>query len=278
VSTCANHPIPVRRALSPDDLQRIHTAIRGATSTRQLLAAALGALYRALSGGAEPPGPIRADRYTIPASQWQAILKAITRRAEAWGTAAEVGLELAMSLMPGRYDDPAVPEPELLVGDYRPAERRLTLSRDAVDVIVACEAYLTRLGAFYGPTSEVYQTASRSWHARLSELLTMNAGTDTRVDHDGDLSLLVHAGNGLIYALISTPRPAVAPPRDATRSSTTTAHHGRHIVARRCATTSTLPPTRSTRRTPASGPSTHEWGLAYPAPPSRQRLNHCGQP
>jgi hypothetical protein len=207
-----DHPVPIRHTLSTNDLRRIHTAIRDATSTRQLLAATLDALYTALSGattpagtrlaGTTPSGPISADQNAIPASQWQAILNAVTRRAEAWGTAAEIGLELALNLMPGRYDDPTVPAPDLRLGDYRPAEYRLTLTCGAVDVIAACEAHLARLRACYGPASQIYQTALHSWHSRLSDLLTMNNGADTQIGRDGELALLVRAGSGLVYALI----------------------------------------------------------------------------
>jgi hypothetical protein len=202
-----DHPVPIRHTLSTNDLRRIHTAIRDATSIRQLLAATLDALYTALSGatkpaGTKPAGPISADQYAIPASQWQAILGAVTRRAEAWGTAAEIGLELALNLMPGRYDDPTVPAPDLRLGDYRPSEYRLSLTRAAVDVIAACETHLARLRGCYGPASEIYQTALHSWHSRLSDLLTTNTGADTQVGSDSELSLLVRAGSGLVYALI----------------------------------------------------------------------------
>jgi hypothetical protein len=191
VSSSTNSTAPVRRVLSPEDLHRIHAAIRDAADTRQLLGTTLNALYTALSTDTDPAaGPIIPGRYAIPTSQWQAILAAITRRAEAWGTAAEVGLELATNLMPAHYDDPAVPAPDLPLPDYRPLEHRLTLSRDAVDVITACEAHLSRLRACYGPASEVYQSALHSWHRNLAALLTMNTGADTRV------------GTGLLYALI----------------------------------------------------------------------------
>jgi len=78
-----------------------------------LLSATVGALYNALLSDTgrtidQLPEGDRLDPrdYAIPTSQWRAILAAITNRAQAWGTAAEVGLELALGLMPAHYDDP----------------------------------------------------------------------------------------------------------------------------------------------------------------------------
>ncbi|GAA0908710.1 hypothetical protein [Virgisporangium aurantiacum] len=199
---------PVRRVLGSDDLDHIFCAIRAATGTGHLLNTVLAALYVALTGkpgdgdaGMTASG-VHPDRYAIPTSQWQAITTAITNRAQAWGTAAEVALELAMNLMPTQYADPAVPAPNFALPDYRPNEYRLTLTRDAVDVISACELHLERLRAFYGPASDIYQTAMHSWHRNLTSLLTMNTGGHTTVSRDGDLSLFIRAANGLVFALI----------------------------------------------------------------------------
>ncbi|MBN1171089.1 MAG: hypothetical protein JXA67_02845 [Micromonosporaceae bacterium] len=205
MDTFANSTTPIRRVLRPDELHRIHTMIHDAADTRQLLVLALGVLYDALlatPGSGPTAQPIVPDRYALPSSQWQAILTAMTRRAEAWGTAAEIGLALATGLLPGQYDDPSVPAPDLRLPDYRPAEFRITLTRDAIDVITNCEAHLDQLHRYYGPISEVYQTALHSWHRNLTVLLTINAGSDLRLSGDGPLSLFVRASSGLTCGLI----------------------------------------------------------------------------
>ncbi len=198
-----------RRALTPDELHTIHVAIRDAQDTPDLRNAALGALYTALLADTGnslhemlEAGQLKASDYAIPTSQWQAILAAATRRAEAWGTAAQIGLDLAINLMPSHYHDPDAPTPDLPLPDYRPLSHRLTLSREAVDVIAACETHLSRLRTFYGQASATYQTALHSWHRNLAGLFTMNTGADTHITRDGDLSLFVRTGSGLVYALI----------------------------------------------------------------------------
>jgi len=205
----ANPTGQVRRALTADEMHRIHTTIRDATDTRNLLDAAVDALYTALLADTGrtvdqlPEGDrLRPCDYAIPTSQWQAILGAITNRAQAWGTAAEVGLELALGLMPAHYNDPQVPVPDLPLPDYRPAEHTVVLSREAVDVINDCEAHLGRLRTVYGPASTLYQDALHSWHRDLAALVTMNTGAHTQVSKDGSLSLFAHTSSGLVYALI----------------------------------------------------------------------------
>jgi hypothetical protein len=192
-------------------MHAIHAAAQAAQNTGQLLATAVRALYLALRDRtdhplqAEPPSLaelIRPGDYAIPTSQWQAILAALTGRAQAWGTAAEVGLELALSQLPAQYDDPDIPEPDLPLPDHRPTEHRVTFTRDAVDAVTACQAHLQRLRTFYGPASPAYRIAADSWHDRLAGLLTANTGADTRVNRDGNLSLLIHASSGLVYALV----------------------------------------------------------------------------
>jgi hypothetical protein len=193
----------VRTTLTDHDLHRIHAAVIDAADTRQLVETTLTILYDALAGGAGThAGQITPQRYAIPTSQWLAILTAVTQRAQAWGTAAPVGLELALTLMPGHYHDPDVPAPDLNLPDYRPAEHRLTLTRDAVDVITDAEAHLGRLHTCYGSTSEIYQTALHSWHRSLAGLFSMDFGADTQISRDGELSLFVRTASGLVYALI----------------------------------------------------------------------------
>jgi len=209
MTTSANSTSRVRRPLTADELHTILSAVRDAADTRQLLTTAVRALYTALLADTGhtfdnlPAGEqIDPGEYAIPTSQWQAILAAITGRAHAWGTAAEVGLELALNLMPSHYDDPQTPVPDLPLPDYRPLERTLTLSREAVDVIDACETHLAQLRSFYGPASDTYQTALHSWHRNLAGLFTMNTGADTHIGKDGELSLFVRTSSGLVYGLI----------------------------------------------------------------------------
>ena len=241
MTTEVNPTGQVRRALTTDELHRLLAAIRDATSTRHLLAAAIGALYNALLADTGrtlnqlPEGEhIRPSDYAIPTSQWQAILTAVTGRAQAWGTATEVGLELALGLMPNHYDDPQAPVPDLPLPDYRPAEHTVTLSREAVDVIGDCEAHLGRMRAVYGPQSDAYQDALQSWHRNLAALVTMNTGVHTQVSKDGNLSLFVRTSSGLVYALIfhGATRHCTTPGCDALIADDGTArpsHTGAHV-------------------------------------------------
>src|SRR4051794_16386893 len=93
-----------RRALTPDELHTIHVAIRGAQDTPDLRNAALGALSPPLRAATGNPlhemrgtGQLKPGASATPPSQWQATLAAVPRRAEAWGTAAQVGLDLAIN-------------------------------------------------------------------------------------------------------------------------------------------------------------------------------------
>jgi hypothetical protein len=204
MDNAANHPIdPIRRVLDADELARIDTTIRAATDTRQLLGSTLTVVYAALCGEPEPATrQIDPDRYAIPTSQWQAIAAAITNRAHAWGTAAEVALELATNLMPDRYDEPTVPAPDFAMPDFRPAEYQLTLTREALDVIAACEAYLGQLHDSYGPASPVYQAALHSWHRNLTSVLSMPTGGAAHISRDGERSLFIRTSSGLAFAMI----------------------------------------------------------------------------
>jgi hypothetical protein len=206
-----HQPDPTRRVLTTDDLHVIQDAAEAAENTGHLLRTAVTALYTALRDRPdhlsqdERPSPaqlIRPGDYAIPSSQWQAILAVITGRAQAWGTAAEVGLELALNLMPSHYDDPDVPEPDLPLPDHRPTEHRVTFTRDAIDVITACQTHLQRLRDHYHPTSATYRIAADSWHDRLAGLLSANTGADTHVNSYGNLGLLVRTSSGLFYALV----------------------------------------------------------------------------
>ncbi len=198
----------VRRALTPDELKHIHTEITAAHNTTDLLLRAFRAMFTALLSdvgatvddlGAD--NKLRTGDYAIPTSQWQAIVTAITDRAEQWGTAALLTFDL-IELMPASYDDPDMPAPGWQRVDRRPDTLKLTVSRDAVDVIAACEARLQALADRYGRTSPVYLDALHSWHRNLAGLFSMSFGAATTITRDGDLSLFACTGSGFVYAVI----------------------------------------------------------------------------
>ncbi|GIF01995.1 hypothetical protein [Paractinoplanes rishiriensis] len=193
---------PIRHVLSDESITDILTVIREATSTSQLLEDTIRALYRAILAGnpAAASSAIRPDNYALPATQWQAIISAAIGRAEQWGTQAVVVLDLAMNLMPRRYDDPTVPEPHMPLPDYRPAVRTIEWASDAIDVVTAVSAHLDQLRAVYGPASLQFLDAADSWQRALTAIITMNLGATATVSKDGPMSLLVRTGSGLIYA------------------------------------------------------------------------------
>jgi hypothetical protein len=203
---------PRRRVLTGDGLRAIHAAAQAATSPAQLLHDCLAALDAALRapasrasgdarGQADPPqSPSGPAGYAIPSGQWNAVFDAITGRAHVWGLAAEIGLDLALNLMPAAYDDPdhesdAVP----VLADLRPGEHHLTLTRDAVATIAACQAHLRRLASHYHPASPAYRLAADSWNDLVAVLLT--AHPDARVTGHGDLGLLIESTGGTAWAL-----------------------------------------------------------------------------
>lgn len=197
-----------RRALTARELDTIHERIRDAADTGHLLHDAVGAVYTALLSDTgrslhsfDEHHRLDVTAFAIPTNQWTAIVAAMTRRAEQWGTGAPLALEL-INVMPSSYDDPDTPTPQLPLPDYRPTTYRLHIHRDAVDVIAACEAHLTALHDFYGPTSMVLQQASRSWHRNLAGLFVHTTGIDTHISKDGPMSLYVQTSGGLVYGLI----------------------------------------------------------------------------
>lgn len=204
-----NDSIPgVQRPLTPAETDRLMAGIAEATSTAQLLTNTIRALYNALladtghtvddfhAGKRLDPG-----NCAIPRSQWQALVAAITDRAAQWGTAATLALEL-VNLMPGFYDDPTVPAPTLPKVDYRPEVHQLHVTRDATDVIAACDAHIHELGTYYGRQSRIYLDALDSWHHQLAQLFSMELGAHTRISADGRLSLLVSTGSGIVFGVI----------------------------------------------------------------------------
>jgi len=201
-------PAPVHRAFTAAELTAIIDRIDAASSTGDLLATVIGAVYDTmladlgLTTGTLPNGQqLDPRQFQIPSSQWQAITGAVTDRAAAWGTGPELAMEL-ITMLPGTYDDPTAPVPDRPRTDWRPDQLHLHITRDAVDVIAAGTAHIQAIGAYYGLASEQHLRASTSWLAGLSRLLSMGFGADTRIRRDGDLSLLVHTGSGFTYALI----------------------------------------------------------------------------
>jgi hypothetical protein len=88
---------PVRRALTADELTAIIDLIDATFSTGDLLAVAIGSVYDTLladlglSTSTLPDGQqLDPRRFQIPSNQWQAITGAVTDRAAAWGTGAEL--------------------------------------------------------------------------------------------------------------------------------------------------------------------------------------------
>ena len=199
---------PVRRALTEPELTAIIGRIDAADSTADLLAAVISSVYDTLLADSGltlktlPDGhQLDPRQFHIPTSQWQAITGAVTDRAAAWGTGPELAMEL-INVLPSSYDDPAAPVPDTPRTDRRPDLLHLAVSRDAVDVIAAATRHVQALATHYGPASAEHLTASSSWLAALSRLLSLGFGADTRVHRDGHLSLLVTTGSGFTYGLI----------------------------------------------------------------------------
>lgn len=208
---------PTRRVLTSDDLRAIHAAARAAGDPLQLLRGTLTVLAAALgepagrtttSSGVDLSAPLpHLTGYTIPGSQWEALFHLITGRAQAWGLAAEIGLELATNLLPTPDNDPDPdPAPPGLptLEDLRPVEHHLVLTRGAVQVIAACQAHLQQLASAYHPASTVYRLAADSWHTHLSGLLT--GFPDAHLSGHGPLGLLIETGGGTAWTLTYQPQ------------------------------------------------------------------------
>jgi hypothetical protein len=196
-----------RRPLTADELDIIRQRILVAADSAGLLHDAVLAIYAPLLADTGstlddlPAGErLNPADFAIPSSQWNAIVDAIGRRAQAWGTTAAIAMEL-INVMPSTYDDPDVATPDFELRDYRPEVYDLQVSRDAIDVIGACETHLDQLSTDYGPTSAIYLDALHSWHRRLAGLFSRNGGVNTVISKDGPMSLLVRTG-GLTYGLI----------------------------------------------------------------------------
>jgi len=201
----------VQRPLTAAEMTAIRAAIDAADSSVEILTATVQALFTALL---PPLGESLADyntgrrldpgAFAIPRTQWEAIAGACTAKADAYGSRAQIALEL-INLMPATYDDPAVTVPPVPHTDHRPYEHVLTVSREATDVIAAATRHCDGLAGHFGAGSRQYQDAAQSWQHNLARLFAMDFGARTRITCDGDLSLLVCTGSGFTYGIIFHP-------------------------------------------------------------------------
>jgi hypothetical protein len=201
-------PTGVRRALTDVELAGIFDAIAAATSTGDVLVATINGLYTALLADLghtlDTLGPdqrLNPTDFAIPTSQWKAIAAAATNRADEWGTAPSISINL-INAMPSSYDDPTIPDPAPQLPDRRPVIHHLRVSREATDVIGACTEHVTALGHQFGLDSDIYQRAAASWQWHLTRLFAMGSGAETSITAEGRLSLLVTTSSGLVWAVI----------------------------------------------------------------------------
>jgi hypothetical protein len=200
-----------QRALTGAEMTSVMTAINAASSTPEILVAALNTVFTALL---EPLGESLADygptrrldptSFAIPFTQWTAISQACMARADAFGGRMHVAIEL-INVMPASYDDPSAAVPDTPPEDQRPYEHVLTVTREATDVIAAAARHCADLGRYYGQDSREYRQAVASWQHSISQVFSMAFGPQSHVSRDGDLSLLVSTGSGFIYGIIFHP-------------------------------------------------------------------------
>jgi len=198
----------IRRPLTTAELSVLRDRIDTAPTVQDLLVTVVVGVFGALLADLgetvtdrSPDDRIDPRQYAIPQTQWQAITAAATNRANAFGDAVTLALELT-NLMPAVYDNPAVPVPDLTGRDHRPDQYRLEFSRDVGDEIAACEAHLTALAGQYGTGSATYRMALDSWHRQLASLFSTRLGAATTVHRDGPLSFTVVTEPGLVYGVI----------------------------------------------------------------------------
>ncbi len=206
--TTTEHPYRVKRPLTEEEIHAVVDAVERASNGAELLDGAVRAIFTALLSDLGerlddfgPDHRLDPGDYAIPKIQLDALTRAVTSRADEWGTSIHLTLDL-INVMPSWYDDPAVLAPVIAVQDRRPYRHDLHISRDAVDVIAACEAHLAALRGFYGADCELYRAALVSWHRQLAGLFSMRLGADTQVTADGAMSLFVHTGSGYVYAIV----------------------------------------------------------------------------
>jgi hypothetical protein len=85
--------------------------------------------------------------------------------------------------------------------DRRPYVHEMHVTREAVDVIAACNNRVNAIGEAFGRDSDRYRRAEETWRRSLSNMFGMFFGGDSRVTRDGELSLLVVTG-GFVYGVI----------------------------------------------------------------------------
>lgn len=78
--------------------------------------------------------------------------------------------------------------------DTRPYTVDFTLTREALDVITACNNRVIELGQFYGDKSPQYRDAAVSLLRQMVSLFGQPWQAQTRVMKDGPLSLIVNSG------------------------------------------------------------------------------------
>lgn len=200
-------PYRVRRALSLEEMTSIRRQIEAAGSGPAIVTAALGAVFTALL---EPLGESLSDytekrtldpvRFAIPKTQWDAISDASLAKADAYGSRADVALDL-MNAMPSTYDDPNTGVPLFEVIDHRPREHVLRVSCEATNTIAAASHHCDRLAAHFGVSSAQYRDAVRTWQYCLFQLFSMGFGAEVRITREDELSLLVKSTTGFTYGI-----------------------------------------------------------------------------
>lgn len=78
--------------------------------------------------------------------------------------------------------------------DTRPDTFEFFVSRQACDVIKACQERVERLGEYFGYDSPQYLKAAQSWSRQLTRLISSPILQTTRVYADGPLSLVSNSG------------------------------------------------------------------------------------
>jgi len=198
---------PIHRALSTEELTTIIERITGAEDINKLLPIVVVTVYDTLLAdlgltlGTLPQGQKLDPRnFLIPARQWEAISGAVTDRATELGSLPELAADL-INLLPGTYEDPAAPVPDLPHTDQRPDHLDVSFTRDAVEVITAAHHHIQALAAHYGPSSREHLTAATTWLARLALIHSMTFGPRVWVTRHGKLSLMVTSSSGYTFAI-----------------------------------------------------------------------------
>jgi hypothetical protein len=198
----------IHRPLTSAELDELLHRVNNADTVGALLSVAVAGLYGPLLtdlgetiSDYGPDKRLDPRTFAIPQAQWTLIATAVTGRAQAWGLAAEVGLEL-VNVMPATYDDPNVTVPQRHQPDFRPEHYGLRISRDATDTIAACETHIAALAVFYGVLSPEYRSALDSWHQQLAGLFRVGFGERTDITADGTLSLLASTSSGFVFGIV----------------------------------------------------------------------------